>query len=176
MAQIAILYGSTTGNTADAAGLVKGAFEGFGHGVKLYDVGRASLTEAARADLIVMGIPTWNVGQLQADWESHLADLEKLNLAGKLVALFGVGDQQLYADTFQDAMATLAAEVREEGAVLVGEWPTEGYVFEHSEAVEGDHFVGLALDTDNQPELTRPRVEAWVAGLVPFLATTAHPA
>lgn len=170
MSKIAILYGSTTGNTESAARSLKAAFEGRGHEVKTYDVGRANFTEAAQADLLVMGVPTWNVGQLQSDWENHIADVEKLDLAGKMVALFGFGDQQMYSDTFQDAMATLAASVRKAGGVLVGEWATEGYTFDHSEAVENGHFVGLALDQENQPELTESRLETWAKELLPFVS------
>lgn len=176
MSQIAILYGSTTGNTAHAAQALKKAFEGHGHVVKMYDVGRATFTDAAQADLIVMGVPTWNVGQLQADWDNHIADVAKLDLAGKFVALFGFGDQEMYSDTFQDAMATLAETVRKAGGELVGEWATDGYTFEHSEAVVDGHFVGLALDQENQPELTDARIQEWARSLLPFVAASPSPA
>ena len=49
------------------------------------------------------------------------------------------------------------------GATIVGHWPTAGYHFEASKGLaDDDHFVGLAIDEDRQPELTAERVEKWV--------------
>ena len=43
---------------------------------------------------------------------------------------------------------------------IVGHWPTAGYHFEASKGLaDDDHFVGLAIDEDRQPELTAERVE-----------------
>lgn len=47
--------------------------------------------------------------------------------------------------------------------MIVGHWPTAGYHFEASKGLaDDDHFVGLAIDEDRQPELTAERVEKWV--------------
>ena len=40
-----------------------------------------------------------------------------------------------------------------------------GYDHDASKAQKGDQFVGLALDEDNQPELSADRIKAWVTGL-----------
>ena len=49
------------------------------------------------------------------------------------------------------------------GALIVGHWPTVGYHFEASKAlIDDNHFVGLAIDEDRQPELTGERVRSWV--------------
>ncbi|NES97290.1 MAG: flavodoxin FldA, partial [Desertifilum sp. SIO1I2] len=37
--------------------------------------------------------------------------------------------------------------------------------FTESKAIKNGKFVGLAIDEDNQPELTEERVKAWVAQL-----------
>ncbi|HMW73670.1 MAG TPA: flavodoxin, partial [Cellvibrionaceae bacterium] len=50
----------------------------------------------------------------------------------------------------------------DKGAKVVGAWPTDGYEFDHSEAVVDGKFVGLALDLDNQSGLTEQRVDAWL--------------
>jgi flavodoxin I len=44
----------------------------------------------------------------------------------------------------------------------VGFWPTDGYEHEASLAVKNGKFVGLALDEDNQAELTEERIQKWV--------------
>lgn len=47
--------------------------------------------------------------------------------------------------------------------LIVGHWPTEGYYFEASKGLADDnHFIGLAIDEDRQPELTSERVTTWV--------------
>ena len=44
----------------------------------------------------------------------------------------------------------------------MGKWPTEGYEFDESEALEGDKFLGLGIDNDNEEELTEDRLAGWV--------------
>lgn len=49
---------------------------------------------------------------------------------------------------------------------LVGLWSTKWYQHWGSLALEGDYFLGLALDDDHQPELTDERIQTWVAQLI----------
>ena len=109
-----------------------------------------------------MGIPTWNVGQLQDDWLILFPKLDELDFSGKKVALFGVGDQLGYPDNFLDALGMLARKLRERGATLVGRWSTEGYDFSASKAQEGNQFVGLGLDEYNQEDKTDGRIATWL--------------
>ena len=89
--------------------------------------------------------------------------LEEIDFNGKLVALFGCGDQEDYAEYFCDALGTIRDIIEPRGATIVGHWPTAGYHFEASKGLaDDDHFVGLAIDEDRQPELTAERVEKWV--------------
>jgi len=60
-------------------------------------------------------------------------------------------------------MGILAEKIRSLGGTTVGQWPTIGYEFNESKAVQNGKFVGLALDEDNQPELTESRISTWVA-------------
>ncbi len=46
-------------------------------------------------------------------------------------------------------------------AKRVGFWPTDGYNFDSSKSVVDGKFVGLALDQDNQDDLTDERIEKW---------------
>jgi flavodoxin I len=110
-----------------------------------------------------VGCPTWNIGELQADWEGFYNELDEIDFSGKKVAYFGAGDQIGYADNFQDAMGILAEKITSLGGTTVGQWPTDGYDFNESKAIQNDKFVGLALDEDNQPELTETRISSWVA-------------
>ena len=59
-------------------------------------------------------------------------------------------------------MGTVRAIVEARGGIVVGHWPTEGYHFEASKGMADDtHFVGLGIDEDRQPELTKERVKQW---------------
>ncbi|MCG8348483.1 MAG: flavodoxin [Chloroflexales bacterium] len=169
MPKILLYYGSSTGNTEDAAERIQRAFEHIQPGlvevINILDDSR--LREMDAYDKLILGIPTWYVGQLQADWEALLRKkrLQKKDLCGKQVALFGAGDQAGYPDTFIDAVGIVGNICQQQGAALVGRWPTTGYEFEASLAVENGCFIGLALDYENQPELTDERIATWVQQL-----------
>jgi flavodoxin long chain len=115
-------------------------------------------------DFIIMGIPTWDFGGIQEDWETFESELLATNLSGKVVALYGLGDQLGYGDYFVDAMGWLHERVVKKGALVVGEWSTEGYDFEASLAVNKDKtfFCGLAIDDEQQFHLTDQRISGWV--------------
>jgi flavodoxin I len=161
---IGLFYGSTTGNTARIAGLLQVACQPWGR-VELFDIADYYLDEMLAYERLILGVPTWNVGQLQSDWEAVLEEFDALDLTGKQVALFGLGDQVGYPDTFVDALFFVGSTVQERGAQIVGAWPTAGYTFRQSWAVVADRFLGLVIDEDNQPELTAVRVAAWAAQL-----------
>ena len=113
-----------------------------------------------------MYCPTWDIGQLQADWDKAYNELDALDLSGKQVAIFGLGDQYGYSDSFCDAIGILAKKFAALGAELVGFIPTEGYEFTHLEGVADGRFMGLALDEDNESDKSPKRVSEWVWQLV----------
>jgi len=168
MADIRLFYGSTTGHTGHVADLIK---QEMGDALtSVTDIHDASAEDFQSADALILGIPTWNEGELQDDWETFLPSMEHLDLTGKKVALFGLGDAAAYTDEFVDGLGTLYEKVKGCGAEVVGAWPIEDYEFLRSKAVEGDHFVGLVIDEDNQPEMTERRVHDWVEMIQPVLA------
>ena len=79
----------------------------------------------------------------------------------------GLGDADGYPDTFLDAMGIIHDRIKDKGATFVGAWPTDGYNFEASKGVVDGKFLGLAIDEDNQKDLTDKRVADWVALLKP---------
>jgi len=170
MPQIGIFFGSTDGHTAAIAAQIKERLDARfctaaeASCVEVLDVGVETLEAMLDFDRLILGAPTWSIGQLQRDWEAALYEFDELDLEGRPVAIFGLGDQVGYPDTFVDAMIFLADRVRACGGRLVGAWPTVGYTFTNSWALEENGcFVGLALDEHNQSELTGPRLDAWLA-------------
>ncbi len=157
----AVIYGSTTGNTEAAAGKIAEEFGG-GLVVSVSDADAASLNGY---DTLIFGTSTWGIGDLQDDWESRLDLLDDIDYAGKTVALFGLGDQEGYPDSFADGIAFLKSRIEKNGGVISGSWSSEGYSFDSSRALEGTEFAGLVLDEDNQSALTESRIKAWVQSL-----------
>lgn len=163
MKMIAVIYGTTTGNTSDAATKIQ---QKMGEdAVELFDVKDVGLDALEYFDKIIFAIPTWDYGEVQEDWQEVWDDVDEIDFSSKTIAFLGLGDQYSYAEWFQDAMGMLHDKVVARGATITGLWPVEGYDFEESKALTADkkHFVGLALDDDCQPELTDKRVEDWCA-------------
>jgi flavodoxin long chain len=172
---VGIFYGSTDGHTAAAAAQLKQRLDALlprhplndgEEAVELFDVADYYLEEMLLCDCLVLGVPTWNQGQLQRDWEGVLDEFGGLDLSGKRAAIFGLGDQVGYPDTFVDAIFFVAEGLRSAGAELVGSWPLEGYTFRSSWAVENGRFLGLVLDEHNQAHLTKARLNAWAQQIV----------
>jgi flavodoxin I len=168
MARIGIYYGSDTGNTEAAAKQIHQAFGD--EAAEPKSIADATAEELAGYDGLILGTSTWGAGDLQDDWDAALSTLESADLSGKKVAIFGLGDQDGYPDTFVDGIGTLAAAARKAGAQVIGSVPTKGYNFDASTAVEDGAFVGLPLDDDNQSNLTAERITSWVAALKSELA------
>ena len=164
MANIGLFFGTQTGNTQTEAEIIQKEFGGE-YVVTLNDISQAELNDFNDYTYIIIGCPTWNIGELQSDWESFYDELDNIDFSGKKVAYFGAGDQVGYPDSFQDAIGILEEKISEKGGETVGYWSTDGYEFTESKAVRDGKFVGLALDEDNQSDLTNERIQAWVAQL-----------
>ncbi len=116
-------------------------------------------------DNIICGVPTWFDGELPNYWDEFVPDIEDMNLDGKIVAIFGLGDQKGYPENFLDGVGILGEILEKQGARLVGFTSTEGYTFEKSRAVRGDQFLGLAIDFENQDSLNEERITKWIEKL-----------
>ncbi len=159
--KVALVYGSTTGRTRAAA---RSIVAELGREVihDVIDIGVVSPAALASYDLILVGASTWHIGELQHDWADADGALSRLDLRGTRVALFGLGDQKEYGETFLDAMGLLYDRLLERGAKGgYGFWSTEGYAFKGSRALRESRFCGLALDDDNQRDRTPDRIRAW---------------
>lgn len=162
---IAIFYGSTTGNTENAAELIK---EEMGDLIDhMADIVDTDPSEFLDYDVLMFGIPTWDIGELQCDWEDFIPRLEGLDLSGKKIAFFGCGDSYGYAENFLDAFGLLWTELKKLGTPeVVGVWPTEGYTYQSSKGHYDDtHFLGLGLDEENEEHLHEERVKGWTSKL-----------
>jgi len=160
MARIGLFFGSTGGNTKDVAKLIQTKLGR--DAVDVVDVASASPEQVEEYDYLIFGVSTYGMGSLQEDWADFIWELDDVDLAGKKVALFCLGDQKDYPESFVDAMKELYDKVLERGGAVVCPWPTDGYTFDKSAAVVDGRFVGLAIDEDRQKDLTEQRVSEWV--------------
>ena len=161
VARIGLFFGSDEGNSERIAYKIQQRIGE--HLVDVHDIADATQLDFVAYDKIILGIPTWDFGQIQSDWDDFWSDIGEVDFSGKTVALFGLGDQYGYSDYFLDAMGMLHDVVLKNGARIVGHWPTEGYEFTSSKAeISGAGlFVGLALDEDHQEYLTADRLNRW---------------
>lgn len=166
--RVGLFYGSTTGTTEYIADQIAEAWSAAGLSpIIAQNIGRlAAPSDLLAYDLLLLGVPTWNIGQLQDDWDVLMPALDTLDFSGKQVALFGVGDANGYPDNFLDAVGILGEALEARGAVLIGGCPTDGYAFSHSRAVRGERFIGLAIDEEHQAHQTPERIAAWVSEVV----------
>ncbi|MGR5118348.1 flavodoxin [Vibrio astriarenae] len=168
MAKVGIFFGTDTGSTRKIAKMI---YQKLGDAAdKPLNINRVDAATIKGYDLLVLGTPTLGEGELPGldteceaeSWAEFLDANESLDLSGKKVALFGLGDQVGYPDEFVDGLGELYDYIADCGADFVGRWPTEGYSFNSSEAVDGDEFVGLVIDKDNQASMSEERVAHWV--------------
>jgi flavodoxin II len=159
--KIGLFYGSTTCYTEMAAEKIQAIIgEDL---VDLYNVKDTPLSRMEAYDFVILGISTWDFGEIQEDWGAAWEQLQQPNLQGKFVALFGLGDQEGYSEWYLDAMGLLHDALKPCGVRFLGYWPNEGYQFDASKALtdNGRYFVGLALDEDSQYELSDERIQQW---------------
>jgi flavodoxin II len=171
--KIGLFYGSTTCYTEIVAEKIQVLLSADpslpdGSSVTLHNIKDQPLTLMSDYDLLILGISTWDFGELQEDWEAHWDDIKDVDLNGKIVAIYGMGDQLGYAEWFQDAVGMLHQAIAPQDCVRIGFWPTEGYDFIASKAAteDGEWFYGLALDEENQYDLTDQRLNDWLTQLM----------
>lgn len=162
--QVGLFYGTNTGVTEIVAEQLRDVLVENGFEIDIYDIASVPLNTMDKYSTLIIATPTWNDGELQDDWEEVWEAWQEYDFTGKKVAFVGTGDQEAYCDNYCDAIGRMGAFVRQNGGEIYGRWSSEGYHFVHSKGYDGDgFFIGLALDNDNQEELTEGRINSWVA-------------
>ena len=156
-----MFWGSNTGNQEEASGFLKEFMESEGIEMDEYNIADTDPSKMLDYKRLIIGCPTWHIGELQDDWDFIYGKYKELDFNGITAAFFGCGDLVGYADNFLDAIGLLAKPFMENGGTLIGRWPTEEYDYDNSLAEDGDEFLGLGLDNDNEEELTEERLIIW---------------
>ena len=126
---IGLYFGTQTGKTETVCGIIT---EELGDAVATAkDVTEGDLADFAGLDGLICGIPTWNTGaeELRSGtaWDDLLEKIGALDLKGKPVAIFGLGDSVGYGQDYVDAMEELHRYFEKAGAKMVGYVSLDGY-------------------------------------------------
>ncbi len=160
MKKTAIIYSFNATKSAKIAEKIKEEFDD--DSVDMVNAEEINGEKLLAYDNLILGAPTWFDGELPNYWDEFVPELEDLDLSGKTVAIYGLGDQVKYPGNFVDAIGILAELFKNQGAKVIGYTSTNGYEFEFSKGVEGDQFMGLAIDYENQGSKNKERVRNWV--------------
>jgi flavodoxin short chain len=142
MANILIVYGSTTGNTEQVAEWIDATLTAQGHAVTVKNVVDTSVEELGGGfDLTLLGASTWGDEEIefQEDFAPFYEEMDNAKLKGMKVGLFGCGDSSY--EHFCGAVDLLEKKVEQLGAIVVNE----------------------PLRIDGDPSLLREDVKAWAA-------------
>jgi len=168
MKKIVIVYWPKGGNVESVASKIR---EKTGEkNSLLLDASSAELKHLKSFDLLILGASTagaatWEDAAGSNPWNSFFNLLDKVNMRGKAVAFFHLGDQVLYPHNFVDGLELFRDVCEKNGARMLGQWPTQGYEFAASRGAKNGVFFGLALDEDNARNLTNARIGDWVTQL-----------
>ena len=168
--KIGLFYGSTTCYTEIVAEKLQALIGA--DTLELNNIKQVPLSKMAEYQVLILGLSTWDFGEIQEDWEAHWDDISTADLNGKIVAIYGMGDQLGYAEWFIDAVGMLHDAIAPQNPTRIGFWPTAGYDFIASKALteDGEFFCGLALDDENQYDLTDARLNDWVNQILQEIA------
>jgi flavodoxin I len=160
MKKIGVFYSFNSNKTAKMGKKIVDAFDG----AEIEVVNAEEVNEELfmKFDNIIIGVPTWFDGELPNYWDEFVPALEELDLKGKKIALYGLGDQKGYPENFNDGVGIMAGLLEDQNAEIVGYTSAEGYAFESSAALRGNRFCGLCLAQENQARLSAKRIDDWV--------------
>jgi len=171
---IHIIYGSSTCYTQFIAEKIDAKLrEKYLCQTRLVAIQNTDLIEVSQYQKVIYGIPTWDFGELQEDWDIVWDNLSELDFSKQQFAVFGVGDQFGYPDWFVDAMGYLYHLLVAKGGTPFGHWPLDdstllkvraGYQFKKSKALIDSNkmWCGLPIDEENQADLTDKRLDVWL--------------
>jgi flavodoxin I len=176
MNKIGIFFGTDTGTTRLIAKKMAKVL-GPDLADKPLNVNRIEIADILKYSVLILGTPSYGEGILPGkstgikagSWEEFVPQLEGVDLSDKVIALYGLGDQDKYPQRFADSLMQLYLVLKNQGATIVGEWSTDGYEFETSKSVIDDKFVGLVIDHGYQGLLTDGRIKTWFEQIKPTM-------
>ena len=129
MANVLIVYGSTTGNTENVAESIGKILTGSGHDVTVLDVAKASPEGICNGrDCVLFGCSTWGDDEIefQDDFVPFFDAFDSIGASGVKCASFGCGDSSYTyycgaVDSINESLEKLGASVIVAGLKIDGD-------------------------------------------------------
>ena len=88
---IGLFYGSSTCYTEMAGEKIRTALRNIlGETcVDFFNIADTPIIQTQFYDYLIFGIPTWDYGELQEDWEEIWDEMDALDFSGKKIAIYG---------------------------------------------------------------------------------------
>jgi flavodoxin short chain len=121
MANVLIVYGSTTGNTEWVAGKLQDQIKAAGHSVDCEKVGGVKASGLCSGkDLVLFGCSTWGQDEieLQDDFIPLYEAFDSIGASGVKTAVFGCGDEDY--THFCGAVDAITEKLNALGSTVVG--------------------------------------------------------
>merc|ERR1712072_1461803 len=123
-AKVGLFFSTTSGNCEYCAEWIQSSFEPYGEITEPMDIADVAVSDLSSYDSLIVGAPTWHTGADEGRsgtaWDEAYGDIRSLDLSGKKVAVFGVGDSSAYGEYFCDAIEELHSAFRDTGAEMCG--------------------------------------------------------
>lgn len=167
MKKIALIYWPKKGNVEKMGKKISEKFSK--DQIDIYTITEVDVKILPNYNLLIIGNSTVGADNWEdahkSRWYEFFKRLADIDLKSTSIAFYGLGDQILYPDHFVDGMAIVKQEFAKCCPLFIGKWPAKNYDFTDSDSLDGDNFIGLALDEDQQSELSEARIEKWIAQL-----------
>ncbi len=164
MKKIVLLYWGKGGNVELSANNVFNMFDP--NIIDMFDLVSFDVNTLNNYDYMILGHSTvgadhWDEAKPDNEWNKFyvkIAEMPDLNI---IATSFGLGNQTLYPDHFVDGLGIYKHEMDKLNIKTIGAWPSVDYKFTDSDGEKDGYFYGLALDVDNEVELSEKRIAAW---------------
>jgi flavodoxin I len=160
MSKMGLFYTSSSLTVEDVASNIQERMSGVD--IDLQKVKKCVENTLQKYDLLIFGVPSWKDGLLEDDWEDYIANLDEETLLSKTVAIFGLGETEVYCKNFLDAMQTIYKKIVISGSSVIGSWPSEGYLFKTPHP--------LLLGKGRESELVHKNIEQWIEFSTPYFS------
>jgi len=134
--------------------------------IPVKEVEKGDLYKYSKIILIgsTVGTDHWDNEIIVDEWPEFFTKIKEISFEDKKVAIVGLGNCVLYPEHFADGMAVLYERITQQKGEILGKVDASEYDFTDSEAVNDEgFFCGLAIDEDNEAELTTERLEKWIS-------------
>jgi len=171
MSKTALFY-SPEGGSVNSVAIKLGALIGKDK-IDIIPVKKAEPADISKYNQMILvgstvGADHWDNEIIVDEWTEFFVKIEGISFENKKLAIVGLGNSVLYPSHFADGMAILHEKLSMKNALILGKVDSKDYDFEDSESLDDEgFFCGLALDEDNESELTSERLEKWISILKP---------